>query len=368
MKQLNLDHPSFSIIIPVYNTEKYLSECLDSVLSQTFEDFELLLIDDGSSDNSGKICDEYARKDGRISVFHQENRGLSDARNRGLDNAKGEYVVFADSDDLVMPQLLEAVYEQLRKGYDLVSFGNRRTLTGGLIVHRNSEAYSYDFDSGEDLLDYLLDRFFPQRSWNVWAQAFRRSLIGTDLRFHDNREVYAEDMLFSLCYLTRVKRLINIPQELYVYEVREGSQSQMLEQMLIVDRWRTCIRAFYDHLKAGEDNDVLLKDFPIIYFFMIRIETDKARSLLKTISYKELRKIFNTGYGEFDERMLKELPKHYHRFVKAPNRHATLKSLNMLRMLGGSSYLMFRVKDLLLDGARTLLLALRYILKGGKDC
>ena len=90
-----------SIIVPVYNTEKYLHRCIDSVLAQTYQDFELLLIDDGSKDSSGAICDEYAAQDTRVRVFHKENGGVSSARNVGLDLAQGEWVTFVDSDDYI---------------------------------------------------------------------------------------------------------------------------------------------------------------------------------------------------------------------------------------------------------------------------
>ena len=92
-----------SVIVPVYNSEKYLHRCIDGILAQNYTDFDLLLIDDGSTDNSGNICDEYEIRDGRIRVFHQENGGVSSARNLGLDNARGKYVMFVDSDDYMLP-------------------------------------------------------------------------------------------------------------------------------------------------------------------------------------------------------------------------------------------------------------------------
>lgn len=102
--------PAISIIVPVYNAEKYIHKCIDSILSQTFADFELLLIDDGSRDNSGKICDEYANKDFRIKVFHKENGGVSSARQYGTEKANGEYIIHADSDDWVESNMLEDLY------------------------------------------------------------------------------------------------------------------------------------------------------------------------------------------------------------------------------------------------------------------
>ena len=104
-----------SVIVPVYNTEKYLNRCIDSILAQTFTDFELLLIDDGSTDSSGKICDDYAAKDSRVKVLHKENGGVSRARNLGIDNAQGEYLSFIDSDDYIRPEM----YEKLAKIIDI---------------------------------------------------------------------------------------------------------------------------------------------------------------------------------------------------------------------------------------------------------
>ena len=102
--------PKISIIVPVYKVEKYLCRCLDSIVAQTFTDWECILIDDGSPDNSGKICDEYAEKDGRFRVIHQENAGVSAARNAGLDAARGEWIGFVDSDDWVESNMYEYLY------------------------------------------------------------------------------------------------------------------------------------------------------------------------------------------------------------------------------------------------------------------
>ena len=104
---------SISIIVPVYKAELFLPRCIDSILTQTFTDFELLLIDDGSPDNSGSICDEYALKDKRIRVFHKENGGVSSARNLGLDNAKGEWITFIDADDWISNTFIEHLYKPI---------------------------------------------------------------------------------------------------------------------------------------------------------------------------------------------------------------------------------------------------------------
>src|SRR5690606_27364966 len=128
--------PKVSVIIPVYNAEKYLRECLDSVLAQTFTDFEVLLINDGSTDASGKICDEYAEKDSRIKVFHKENGGVSSARNLGLDNAKGEWISFVDSDDTIEQETLATLANEVKDlDIDGVIFGYKKLINNKVSVY-----------------------------------------------------------------------------------------------------------------------------------------------------------------------------------------------------------------------------------------
>lgn len=112
-------NPQISVIIPVYNAEKTLNRCLNSIIAQDFKDFEVLLVDDGSTDDSGKICDEYAAKDDRFKVFHKKNGGASSARNIGLDNAKGEYITFCDADDYTEANWLDVFISNI-KDYDIV--------------------------------------------------------------------------------------------------------------------------------------------------------------------------------------------------------------------------------------------------------
>ena len=134
--------PTITVIVPVYNVEKYLNKCLDGILAQTFTDFELILIDDGSKDRSGAICDEYAAKDDRVKVIHQENRGQAAARNAGIKLASAEWVSFIDSDDIVHPQLLEFLYR-------------------GVTESEAGECYCGTIEA-----DYIPDDFFKKRSYS----------------------------------------------------------------------------------------------------------------------------------------------------------------------------------------------------------
>lgn len=109
--------PTISVIVPVYNVEPYLRQCVDSILGQTFRDFELILVDDGSPDGCPAICDEYAKMDSRVKVIHKENGGLSSARNAGLDVAKGKYIAFVDSDDWIHPEMSETMQNRMQQHY-----------------------------------------------------------------------------------------------------------------------------------------------------------------------------------------------------------------------------------------------------------
>ena len=113
------ENPKITVIVPVYNTEKYLRRCVDSILAQTFTDFELLLVNDGSTDGSGAICDEYAQKDSRVRVFHKENGGVSSARNIGIDNAQGDWITFIDSDDRIEQRHLYLLYEARTENFSM---------------------------------------------------------------------------------------------------------------------------------------------------------------------------------------------------------------------------------------------------------
>lgn len=173
-----------SIIVPVYNAEKYLSRCIDSILAQCFTDFELLLIDDGSKDGSGKICDEYAEKDKRVKVFHKVNGGVSSARNLGLDESEGKYITFVDADDYLLP---ETITERLLAGnYDLIQIPRNN---GSFM-----KTYSHDVvcKSSESFREFIYRNYY----FECWGRFYKRKLIGA-VRFPENLKV-GEDLMFFL--------------------------------------------------------------------------------------------------------------------------------------------------------------------------
>lgn len=181
--------PKISIIIPIYKTERYLRECLDSVLVQTYTDWECLLIDDGSPDRCGVICDEYSKRDSRFRVFHKENGGVSSARNVGLDNCIGELVAFVDSDDTIAPDYLESVNEF--EG-DLMILGNN-----------NSNGIPSDFMQDGLYVQFECKQFISShlRTANLrgpWAKIYKRSILSGI--YFDRKVRVREDVLFNLQY------------------------------------------------------------------------------------------------------------------------------------------------------------------------
>lgn len=186
-----------SVVLPVYNGAEFFSISINSILNQTFTDYELLIIDDGSKDNTRRICDEYAEKDKRIRVFHKQNGGVSSARNMGLDNAQGEWVTFIDSDDWIKPDYLVNLYACVDEKVDLViSFFETILSTGESITRKHSKGIVSD-----DNFSDLFSKFEMCSNTTVWAKLFSLSLINNkNIRFNERMSM-GEDTVFLYSYL-----------------------------------------------------------------------------------------------------------------------------------------------------------------------
>ena len=210
--------PKVSIIVPVYNVETYLPKCVDSILAQTRESFELLLVDDGSSDDSGRICDAYAQKDARIRVIHQQNQGQGGARNNGIAKAVGEYILFVDSDDYIHPQLLEktlAVAEA--EACDVVMFNAVAVDEAGT----QGASYRFCLPSNTLLQDGALKQLATVSG--VWNRLWKRQLFAHhDVRFP--LRVWYEDLYLSVKLAPCFQSAYYLDCEpLYYYLQRQGS-------------------------------------------------------------------------------------------------------------------------------------------------
>lgn len=219
--------PAVSVIVPIYNGEKFIHQCVDSILSQTFDDWELILVDDGSTDNCAEICDEYAAEDERIIVIHGTNKGVSIARNIGLAAASGEYVAFCDGDDYFKENLLARTYAIAKEqNADVVSFNLKRLSQNGAQEVEESKELDI-IDLGQDnRFDFLYKvATWQTKGWQACRSIFRRQLIAEhQIKFCDTCGNFAEDLGFTLEYLLYASRIVFVDEYLYIYyDVRQDS-------------------------------------------------------------------------------------------------------------------------------------------------
>jgi len=232
-----------SVIVPVFNAEKYLGECVESILEQSFPNFEILLINDGSRDSSGHMCDSYAKKDARVRVFHKENGGVSSARNLGLDNASGEWICFVDSDDWLEPGYFEVLQEIDCSDYELVQSGVKLlNLSENSVILRKCKnqriSRSSLFEKG-NFCSYSVCYFFKQQKLNALKLRFNRNV-----RFSEDRE-------FIIKMALNVEYIKQTDKSLYVYRLNEGSATVKKRSY---DHFFDDLKILDELLKYVEDN------------------------------------------------------------------------------------------------------------------
>ena len=209
-----------SIIVPVYQVEKYIRQCVDSILAQTFTDFELILVDDGSKDKSGQICDEYARMDARVKVIHKENGGAADTRNRGMDQAVGNYVMFVDSDDYIAPTMLECLYRNmLNENADIAACNY-------LYFYENDRQKDFATNVKSEVLTGAEIFYYRKNERNygfwtvVWNKLMKRQTVGK-VRFRSGK-YYEDEFWANEIYQMDIK-IVTIQECLYYYRQHENS-------------------------------------------------------------------------------------------------------------------------------------------------
>lgn len=212
--------PTISVIVPVYRAEAFLKTCTDSILGQTFSDLELLLVDDGSPDRSGILCDEIAASDGRVRVFHQENGGVSSARNLALGEARGDYIYFVDSDDWIAPNTLETLLSALRiHNADIAGCGVRYVNENHVEGAAEAPILPAGVYGREEIMAGIVDRLLGDRlsrdavNGYVVRFLFTRSLLG-GMAFLG---AYLEDELFLMEYFCRAQKLVTVDAPFYYY-------------------------------------------------------------------------------------------------------------------------------------------------------
>ncbi|MDR3314700.1 MAG: glycosyltransferase [Oscillospiraceae bacterium] len=278
-----MPNPLVSILVPVYNVEPYLAKCLDSILAQTYTSLEIILVDDGSTDASGGICDACAAKDARVRVIHQANQGLSGARNSGLDIAVGEYVMFVDSDDWIDQTMAEKLVAKAEEcGSDVVQCGlwDVDPLTDTAKYDPKGFIFNHmeSFAPQKMALSTFYCRYYFRCGGNnsVCLKLIRRPLLDKiPLRFVDTKEIGYEDLLFSLCLYAVINRADYLAEPLYFYRNRENSL--MTTPTLRVNEVLENVRRFERFCAAQGMQRALRRVFPLFIFWAIDLELNRAR-------------------------------------------------------------------------------------------
>lgn len=215
-------NPKISVIVPVYRAESYLEACIDSVLRQSFSDFELILVEDGSPDRSGEMCDSYCQKDARVQVIHKKNGGVSSARNAGLDQARGDYVVFVDSDDYLGEAYLEELYAHRQASAEettLVISDYQPFSPSGAAKRNFPEAFTVSLNGKTPNAEAFRQLVFDFRVFPPYCKLYRRSVIEKhQIRFHESLKS-AEDFDFNCRYIRQMEQIVYTPSVQYHYRI-----------------------------------------------------------------------------------------------------------------------------------------------------
>ena len=355
--------PRLSVIVPIYNTEKYLRECIDSILAQTFADFELILVDDGSTDQSGVICDEYSRLDSRIEVIHQNNGGVTVARKRGVEAAVGEYISFIDSDDWIEPNMYQnMLIEADVNDADIVlcdmlaekqtdSTVLRSSSLTGLFTSENLNQQIYS----NMLFDYSKNA--PGLSLNLCNKLFRSAIVKPVFDEFPNEVIYGEDTLGSLMCILRSNRIF-IMENCAFYHYRQTDEFLMREQRIsLLPRLsnfavNTQIQ-FSQHGFNGIDQ---------LSGYIAQVSLYCVRQILLFNKEHTMRKKLQIVVDYFNETHIHEMLNNAEQLVTDKTTQSKIKLVNKKRFL--LLYLCFYGKEMILRAKRRLPCKL----SGGNPC
>lgn len=277
-----------SIIVPVYKVEKYLKKCVESIQNQTYADLEIILVDDGSPDNCGKICDEISQKDNRVKVIHKKNEGLAAARNTGLQYARGEYIAFVDSDDYIKDTMFEIMFKKLTETKADIA------MCGSLCVDEDGNILSQDiFPEGKIYVgEEIVNEFILTLKTAVWNKLFRKEII-YNKQFPIGR-IHGEDLVFITSFLNPRTKLVTVSEAGYYYVKHAGS----------ITTKGFSEKSFDEVYCKDEAYDKLLKEFPkiknkaLIWKFRSRMNVNRKLIIEKTESFSD---IYDSYFKWLDE-------------------------------------------------------------------
>jgi len=244
--------PLITVIVPVYNSEPYLSKCIDSILIQTFTNFELLIIDDGSTDRSANICDDYAMKDNRIKIYHKRNEGVSSARNLGLDKAEGKWIAFVDSDDYIKNSYLKDLYDSIDSTSLLIIQGITYLL-GNKQSERILDLGNYCV-TGENLVKAFSIKKLHKCGY-VYSKLYNKNIINLNKIRFDNNIHMGEDQIFMLQYIFKIDVIKFIAGSNYYYQTFTGGLSSSYASYESEYKWYSLFSNFIIEINKRKKSD-----------------------------------------------------------------------------------------------------------------
>lgn len=288
-----------SVIMPVYNKSRYISKMITSILNQTFTNFELLLIDDGSTDVSGKFCDEFSEKDKRILVFHRENRGVSSARNYGISKASGKYICFVDADDRICSRYLEKLYMAI-----VTNHADMATSSYLEVKKKASKIYGVRPDCGNELLNIIVSNTLC----NLWNKLFIKEKI---VHLFDESLSTCEDSIFCIRYfIDNNAKLAWVDEPLYKYIRHEQGLTKSLQKNALdgINQWFYYSMVVSRKIDNTELMNVAMHHARITYFYAIYTFVYQNIAL-RPLNIKTIKLIANINVRKRNQKIIKELLK-----------------------------------------------------------
>lgn len=281
----NYGNELISVIVPVYNVEQYLEKCVNSIINQTYKNLEIILVDDGATDSSGNMCDELAKSDNRIKVYHKENGGLSDARNYGVERATGEYIGFVDSDDYIDSEMYEKLYEAIKKENVDVAECSLKVIYPGKIELFTDEKYYKVLGKTEYLEEYLtIKKIFG----SVWTKLIK-SDVAKKLVFPKGK-LY-EDTYYAYDLIEKVDRYVIMNNPYYNYLMRENSitnakfNPRIFDLIEIVEKFHKMTYENYPGLKEAADCRKMYAYFSVLNSILLEENYRDNEYYSKILSY-----------------------------------------------------------------------------------
>lgn len=307
----------FSIIVPVYNVEPYLRQCLESIVNQTDSDYEVIVVDDGSTDQCGMICNQYQSKYKQLKVIHQENQGLSGARNTGLKYAKGEWIAFIDSDDWVEENYVEILKNEINRNHvDMLSFNAKKIedKEESLMLF-SPENLEFSFQDEHKRHNFLLYTVLQYKiGWEACTRVYKKEVIDKyNLQFEPTKLVFAEDYLFTFQYLLYAESEKHICNVLYNYRQVSTSLLHSLDKSTVITKLKKLTEEAYKEVEKSKQKyikDRFYELFFMIYHYHITyllkdISIDVIQNEIKQVTAKRPMK-----------KWMKQLKKHSYEFEK----------------------------------------------------